>query len=344
MSASREFFNSSDDFVIIRADINDSPSVEIPLTELFDLATFTLVENYQQVLHGYIIELLEDTIWVDEQSFLQLLCAGYGICREMQTGRFHPMKRRELQSLILQNLCDCNANERYFAVPLLIKFSVSNADLKGRHGRFKEPPRIARSSASRLVPNKLSNEERSIVNDVPYAAKDTNGGSPSINSATPRDCVKLTGNDVYCCEAPRMASSFSASPTGSACTLPFSGSDSEGKNNDDINSDDLVDVCIIIEKGRNSHASVSATVINACGLSSAEGNVTHCVTNTYCEDAEMPSKRDTERHHHVASRKVQLLLHNGVSTIASPHYLSLPSELMRYHPIDRGRSQLTPPA
>jgi hypothetical protein len=138
MLASREFFNPSDDFFVIRADIDDSPLVEIPLIELFDLATFTLVESYQQVLDGYVIELLEDTTWVDEQSFSQFLHDGYGICCEMETGRFHAMERRDLQSFILQNLRNCNANDRYFAVPLLIKFSVSNADQPRRHRRFKE--------------------------------------------------------------------------------------------------------------------------------------------------------------------------------------------------------------
>ena len=42
MSASRELFISSDDFIVIKADIDDSPSVEIPLMELFDLATFVI--------------------------------------------------------------------------------------------------------------------------------------------------------------------------------------------------------------------------------------------------------------------------------------------------------------
>jgi hypothetical protein len=163
MSASRECFNPSEDFIVIRADIDDSPSVEIPLTELFVLATFTLVENYQQVLHCYIVELLEDTVWVDEQSFLYLLRAGYGICREMETGQVHPMKSRDLQSFILQKLRECNANDHYLAVPLLIKFLVSNADLPRRHCRVKEPPRINRSSASRFLPNVLSNEESPMV-------------------------------------------------------------------------------------------------------------------------------------------------------------------------------------
>lgn len=229
---------------------------------------------------------------------------------------------------------------------------------------------MTRSSASRSVPNMLSNEESPMVNDVPYAVKDTDGDSPIINSsATLRYCVKSTGNDVYCCEAPRMASRASASPTGSARTGPFSGNDDEGKNNDDIRNDDLWDVCIIIEKGRNGHTSVSTTVINACGLS-AKGSVTHRVSNTHS------SKRDTEQHHDafdvdnftgvyiVAEDKngdvimafpittadsvdnyVFDKLPNAPPTTPggpSPRRLSLPSVLMRYHPIDRGRRHVMP--
>ena len=372
MSDSREFFNDpSDDFIVIRADINDSPLVEIPLTELVDLATFTLVENYQQVLHGYVIELLEDTIWVDEQSFLHLLRAGYGICHETQTGRFHSMKRRDLQSFILQNLRDCNANDLSFAVPLLIKFLVSNADLPRRHRRVKEPPRITRSPAYRFVPNVLSNKQSSMANGVPYAANDTNANNPTITSATIIDCVEPTGNDIYCCDAPRMVTSASNSCKGSG-TDPFFGHDGEGMNNDDISNDDLVDVRIIVEKGRNGHTAVSATGITAGGMS-AKGHVNHRVTNTNSEDAEMPSKRDTAEQHHdaldvddftgvyiaaaekdgdviiafpmTAADSMDNYIFNKLPNAPpsttpagpSPRRLSLPSVLMRYHPIDRGR-------
>jgi hypothetical protein len=120
-----------------------------------------------------------------------------------------------------------------------------------------------------------------------------------------------------------MASSVSASPSGYG-TGPFSGTnDSEGKKNDDITNGDLVDVCIIIKRDETNHASVTTTVINTCGMS-AEGNVT------------MPSRQDTGQHH-IATTEVQLLFHDGPFAIARPQCLSLLSELMRYHPIDRGR-------
>ena len=126
MSGSREFLDPLDDFIVIKADIDDSPSVEIPLIELFDLATFTLVDNYQQVLHGYVIELLEDTTWMDETSCMCLLCSGYGIS---ETGQSLPMERRELQQFILRSLRHCqDTSNHQFVAPLLINFLMPYAD------------------------------------------------------------------------------------------------------------------------------------------------------------------------------------------------------------------------
>jgi hypothetical protein len=171
-----------------------------------------------------------------------------------------------------------------------------------------------------------------------------------------------------------MATNVSASRTGSG-TGPFFGHDGEGKNNDDISNDNLVNARITVEKGRNDHASVSTTVVTACCMY-AKDYVTHHVTKTSSEDAEMPSKRDTEQHHDaldvddftgdyiVAEEKnsdviiafpmtaadsvdnyvFDNLPHAPPTTPAgpSPRRLSLTSVLMRYHPIDRGRRHITP--
>ncbi|KAI2503433.1 hypothetical protein MHU86_10981 [Fragilaria crotonensis] len=278
MLASREYFNHSDDIFVIRANIDDSPSVEIPLIKLFDLATFTLVESYQHVLDDYVIELLEDTTWVDGPSFSRLLCAGYGVCREMETGRFQAMKRRDLQSFILQNLRNCNTNDCYFEVPLLIKFSVSNADLPRHHRRFKEPPCITPSSASRFVPNVLSNEESSMVNDVPYAVKDTDGNNPHITSATLTECVKLPGNE-YCCKAPLSASTVCGAPTRFGIGQISSQHDCEAKKMGNLSIDDMVGVHIVIQEGMNGHVIAHTTANNTYGMST-NGNTNHPETPT----------------------------------------------------------------
>ena len=132
MSATREFLYLTDDVIVITANIDDCPCVEIPLTELFDFATYTIVDNYLQVLHGYVIEILEDTVWMDIQSFLHLLCAGYDVHHPIGTGEVLAMPKPSLQRLILQTLRHCNDHDTQFALPLLIDFLMSDSDLPRR--------------------------------------------------------------------------------------------------------------------------------------------------------------------------------------------------------------------
>ena len=126
MSTSREFLCLSDDFVVITADIEDCPLVDIPLTELFDLTTCTLVANYLQVLHCYVIQLLEDTVWMDIESFSRLLFAGYGMYHD---GKLLDMEKAAFQRHILQTLRHSFENNQPFAVSLITRFSVPDTGL-----------------------------------------------------------------------------------------------------------------------------------------------------------------------------------------------------------------------
>ena len=97
-------------------------------------------------------------------------------------------------------------------------------------------------------------------------------------------------------------------------------------NNSGKNDGDSVDVRIIIEKDPNGLPFDTTKVVNAFVTSVEEG--------THSEGLEMPPEKEREQHH------VQQLLYSWSSTLAGPHCLSLRSELMRYHPIDRGRFHL----
>jgi hypothetical protein len=163
MAASREFLQLQDDFIVLTADIDDCPLVQIPLIEVFDFASSTLVDNYLQVLHDYVIELLEDTVWMDVNLFLHLLRSGYGICRHMEIGQFLPLRKRDLQSFILQSLRDCHVNGHQFAVPLIIKFSVPNSDLPRHHRRSKK---VSPTSSTIATSCRTDGVGRSAVSDV----------------------------------------------------------------------------------------------------------------------------------------------------------------------------------
>jgi hypothetical protein len=215
-------------------------------------------------------------------------------------------------------------NDCYCAVPLIIKFSEPIATRPRYQRRPTVSCQIIQCSAPRVVPSVSSDDESSVLIGAPYAVKDTNGGILTIISETFRDSFKPTGNDV-----PRMTFCVSPADTGSG-TGPFFGYDNENINNEDTNDGDSVDVRIIVEKDLRGHSFAATTVVNAFGTS-AEGNIDHWLTNKHSEDVAMLPEKETEEH------RVAQLLYTWPSTFAGPHRLPLPNELMKYHPIDRGR-------
>ena len=51
---------------VITIDIVDCPMAEIPLTEVFDVLTMSLVDNYHDVIRESVLQQLEDTTWLSE--------------------------------------------------------------------------------------------------------------------------------------------------------------------------------------------------------------------------------------------------------------------------------------
>jgi hypothetical protein len=162
MSALREFSYFSDDVITIMADIDDCPLLEIPLTELFDLSSFTLVENYLQVLERYVIELLEDTVWMDIQSFLYLLSADFDLFYPTNEGERIAMLRQPFQQRILQILRYSHAYDHEFELSILISFRVHASDLPRHQLRptdSRSPPESTTTTNKRLPTSKYQNVE-----------------------------------------------------------------------------------------------------------------------------------------------------------------------------------------
>ena len=67
-----------DDCFLIHLEIDDCPMAELPVFDLFDGPTRTLLDNYPSVLRDTIVEMLEDTPWLDADARATLLDAGYG--------------------------------------------------------------------------------------------------------------------------------------------------------------------------------------------------------------------------------------------------------------------------
>lgn len=137
MSASREFYHS-DDYVVITIDIEDCPLVEFPLSELYDTATSTVVDNNLEVVHGYVTQVLEDTTWLDTQSALCLLQARLCIFYRRNEGELLTLRQPALQRL---DEIPCDPIE----VPLFIRFAHPEITFPCRT-RF--PPAIHRRRQS----------------------------------------------------------------------------------------------------------------------------------------------------------------------------------------------------
>jgi hypothetical protein len=123
MMVSKEFHHS-DDYVVITVDIEDCPLVEFPLTELFDIATSRIVDNYLQVVQDYVMQLLEDTTWLDMQSTSCLLRARFSIYHRRDKGELLTLRQPALQRLISQMLRYRNGIHSChpIEVPLFIRF------------------------------------------------------------------------------------------------------------------------------------------------------------------------------------------------------------------------------
>ena len=178
MLASREFTYLTDDVVVLTADVDGCPAVEIPLTEVFDFATSTLVDKYLQVFHRYVIEILEGTAWMDIQSFSSLLRAGYGLHHPMCTGEILAMPKPALQGLILQNLRRSNDYDEKFAVPLLIRFLVHGTDRPHRRRRSD----LSRDAIRSVIPTTKKNTRCPPIVQVLNSASDKTQHSYDVGS------------------------------------------------------------------------------------------------------------------------------------------------------------------
>ena len=67
MTVAEEVALLNNDCSIVSLDVEDSPSAELPLTELYDMVTSSLLDNYRNrtVIHKTVIQILKDTMWIN---------------------------------------------------------------------------------------------------------------------------------------------------------------------------------------------------------------------------------------------------------------------------------------
>ncbi|KAI2507337.1 hypothetical protein MHU86_7057 [Fragilaria crotonensis] len=101
LTAPRRMYHP-DDHVVMEVDIEDCLVADVPLTEIFDTANLVLIDDYLPVLKTYIVQQLEDTIWLDDRSTTPLCDAVFAIFHRKTDGTVQSLRKPALQRLIKQ--------------------------------------------------------------------------------------------------------------------------------------------------------------------------------------------------------------------------------------------------
>jgi hypothetical protein len=117
-----EEIQNNNDCLVIRIDIVDCLMAEIPLTEVYDVLTMSLLDNYHDVIRNSVLQQLEDTTWLERQSRLSLLCARFAVYHQRTEGKLISLRRPALQRLITQALRYNSGIHHPIEVPVFIRF------------------------------------------------------------------------------------------------------------------------------------------------------------------------------------------------------------------------------
>ena len=190
-----------DDCLVITIDIVDCPMAEIPLTEVFDVPTRTLLDNYHDVIRDSVLQQLQDTTWLSEDLIPSLTDSGFGMYHARDRNHVISLRKPALQRLINQRLKDRSRPLDLVHVPVLIRFLMPAIDIpippgssvasdsvhesRSRHSR-RGPPSVIDTSVRVDTPPVLvaTNEDQTPpsvdvgTNDDPANAPRTFRGQP----------------------------------------------------------------------------------------------------------------------------------------------------------------------
>ncbi len=336
----------SDDCVAITIDIEDCPVVEFPLTELFDIATLSIVDNYLEALNEYVTQILEDTTWLDKQSKLCLLRAPFCIYQRKNDGILFTLRQPALQRLINWTLRCRNGIHCPIEVPVFIRLRDPKIHVP-RKTRFPAALALSGSVHSGLCyigrstsPNRsfVANIEKHGLNFADGVV--AMGYSESANARAVDVESQTVGHIPYVVK--RDTDDHVQHTIAIMLDFDAQSTDCNDPNDDGLDIDDLADVYVVVRNGTENDTTVTI-VTDVYGASLIMlGAAVHREVNTYflhTEDREMPPNGETAHtKYQIAMAEMPLLLHHETFAIADQqHGVSIPSELMRYHPIDRGR-------
>jgi hypothetical protein len=112
---------------VISINIVDCPMAEIPLTEVFDVPTKTLVDNYHDVIRDSVWQQLEHTTWLSAKLLTTLTDPGFGMYHARNRNSVIMLRKPAPQRLIIQRLKDRTRPSDI--VHVLIRFLLPDVDI-----------------------------------------------------------------------------------------------------------------------------------------------------------------------------------------------------------------------
>ena len=128
MQAAKEIPQLNDCF-LVNLDIENCPMAEIPLVDLFDMVTSTLLDNYRETLHETIVQMLEDTMWIDPPMMETFVGANFGMFEVRENGLIISLRTSSLQRLVTQSVANRATPIVAIQIPIMIRFKLTTAVL-----------------------------------------------------------------------------------------------------------------------------------------------------------------------------------------------------------------------
>ncbi len=162
------------DCLVVSIDIVDCPMAEIPLTEVFDVLTKSLVDNYHDVIRDSVRQQLEHTTWLSADLLPTLTDPGFGMYHARDRNSVIMLRKPALQRLIIQRLKDRSRPSDIVHVPVLIRFLIPDNDIPkppsssvASSSVHKSRSRSSRRGPPSVIDTSEQVDTQSVAEDVP---------------------------------------------------------------------------------------------------------------------------------------------------------------------------------
>jgi hypothetical protein len=155
-----------DDVIVLTVNIDDCPLSEVPLSEVFEMNTSTLLPDYLATFRSYITQQLEDTSWLDDQSMSPLFDAGFGTFLRKDNGDIISLRKPALQRLIIQSLRGRSDNLIPLAIPIFIRFMIPDS-FRPIRSRNSAVPSVIGDIGSQVEPDNRDSTSLAHPSHVP---------------------------------------------------------------------------------------------------------------------------------------------------------------------------------